>query len=427
MISPVIDTSLVWQEHFREKVADAKNRLSSLNYPTVRDEEWKYTPLRTLTSKKTVSVEEAFVSFPQPTPDVRPHLLLGLDAHLLVWHNGKFCPELSRILDLPEGVIAGSVLEVANQKSAIAQLAGRLIKTDESAFTVRNTAFIQEGFGLHIEKGVTLNKPIMLLYLFDNHEVALEANFRNLIRLEKNAKASIIEKWVVSGTAPVIVPMSEISLGHQANLEHLSLQTDLADSCSVSLSRIEQEQDSIYLNDTLSWSGQLVRNNLETVHLGSNCQTFYNGLYLADSDCIIDNHTLVDHAVPHCESNETYKGIVSGTGKAVFNGKVMVRKDAQKTNAYQSNNTLLLGEQALVYAKPQLEIYADDVKCSHGATVGQVDGQELFYLRARGISEPEARKLLLLAFAGEIIDKVSFEQLRASLFDSLSVRLSQLS
>lgn len=221
--------------------------------------------------------------------------------------------------------------------------------------------------------------------------------------------------------------MNEISLGTQAKLEHLNLQTSLAQACSVSLTRVEQERDSSYINDTLTWSGKLVRNNLETVHLGINCWTGYNGLYLADAENLIDNHTLVDHAVPHCESNETYKGIVAGHGKAVFNGKVMVRQDAQKTNAYQSNNTLLLGDHALVYAKPQLEIYADDVKCSHGATVGQVDGQELFYLRARGISEAEARKLLLLAFTGEIIDRVSMEALREPLYDSLSQRLSQLS
>lgn len=415
------------QNLFSDAIEHARELENSLAYPTVRDEEWKYTPLRALTSLKTTLPQELITKESSANLDIREHLIIGLDAHCLVWHNGVFRKDLSRYQDLPKGVLMGSIEEVISANDALQNLVGKLIQPGENKFTARNASTLKEGFGLHLEKGVVLDKPVVLLYLFDEDEIAVEANFRNLIRLEKNAEATILEKWVVTGKSPVLVPMNEISLGAQSKLEHLNLQTSLADACLVSLTRVEQESDSSYINDTLTWSGKLVRNNLETVHLGKNCWTGYNGLYLADAENLIDNHTLVDHATPHCESNETYKGIVAGHGKAVFNGKVMVRQDAQKTNAYQSNNTLLIGDHALVYAKPQLEIYADDVKCSHGATVGQVDGQELFYLRARGISEGEARKLLLLAFAGEIIDRVSLEALREPLMDSLSQRLSQLS
>lgn len=427
MSLPESELAVSWQNQFSSLIAEAKEVESSLPFPTVRDEEWKYTPLRALTSQTTITPENLQLTQIPISPDIREHLFIGLDAHLLVWHNGVFRKDLSRYQSLPQGTTLGPIEEVTGANSTLAGLIGKLIKTGENRFTARNTALLKEGYGLHVEKGVILDKPIFVLYLFDEQELVIEANFRNLVRLEKNAQATLIEKWVVTGKSPVVVPMHEISLDGQSKLEHLNLQTSLSESCSISLTRVEQERDSSYLNDTLTWSGKLVRNNLETVHLGNNCWTGYNGLYLADSENLIDNHTLVDHAVPHCESNETYKGIVAGHGKAVFNGKVMVRQDAQKTNAYQSNNTLLLGDHALVYAKPQLEIYADDVKCSHGATVGQVDGQELFYLRARGISETEARKLLLLAFAGEIIDRVSLESLREPLYDSLSQRLSQLS
>lgn len=427
MSLPESELAISWQNQFSGLLAKAKVIESTLPFPTVRDEEWKYTPLRALTSQTTVSPQDLQLTQASVTPDIREHLIIGLDSYLLVWYNGVFRKDLSRYQELPQGATLGSIEEVAVSNAALAALAGKLIKPEENRFTARNTAMMKEGLGLHLEKGVALDKPVLVLYIFDEPELVIEANLRNLIRLEKNAQATLIEKWVVTGKSPVLIPMNEISLGTQAKLEHLNLQTSLAQACSVSLTRVEQERDSSYINDTLTWSGKLVRNNLETVHLGINCWTGYNGLYLADAENLIDNHTLVDHAVPHCESNETYKGIVAGHGKAVFNGKVMVRQDAQKTNAYQSNNTLLLGDHALVYAKPQLEIYADDVKCSHGATVGQVDGQELFYLRARGISEAEARKLLLLAFTGEIIDRVSMEALREPLYDSLSQRLSQLS
>lgn len=415
------------QNLFSDAIEHARELENSLAYPTVRDEEWKYTPLRALTSLKTTCSQELLTKPSASQLDIREHLIIGLDAHCLVWHNGVFRKDLSRYQDLPKGALMGSIEEVINASDALQNLVGKLIQPGENRFTARNASKLKEGFGLHLEKGVILDKPVVLLYLFDESEISVEANFRNLIRIEKNAEATILEKWVVTGKSPAVVPMNEISLGAQSKLEHLNLQTSLADACLVSLTRVEQESDSSYINDTLIWSGKLVRNNLETVHLGKNCWTGYNGLYLADSENLIDNHTLVDHATPNCESNETYKGIVAGHGKAVFNGKVMVRQDAQKTNAYQSNNTLLIGDHALVYAKPQLEIYADDVKCSHGATVGQVDGQELFYLRARGISEAEARKLLLLAFAGEIVDRVSLESLREPLMASLSQRLSQLS
>jgi Fe-S cluster assembly protein SufD len=209
-------------------------------------------------------------------------------------------------------------------------------------------------------------------------------------------------------------------------MNHICDQTDFEKAQHIQLTRIAQQSDSFYHNDTLTWSGSLVRNNLEAIHKGQNIETVYKGLYIADSDQLIDNHTLVDHAMPHCESNEQYKGILSSNGKAVFNGKVMVRQDAQKTNAYQSNNNILLSDKALVNAKPQLEIFADDVKCSHGATVGQLDTTSLFYLKARGISENVAKSLLIQAFAGEIIDQCSITSAVDYFHESLISKLSQI-
>jgi Fe-S cluster assembly protein SufD len=194
----------------------------------------------------------------------------------------------------------------------------------------------------------------------------------------------------------------------------------------VGTTRVEQDRDSRYYNATISWSGQMVRNNLQARHAGQNCETHFFGLYLLDHDNLIDNHTLMDHAMPNCYSHELYKGIVGPEGKAVFNGKVLVRPDAQKTNAYQSNANILLADTGTVNAKPELEIFADDVKCSHGATVGQLDLNELFYLKSRGIGEEKARTILLTAFAGEVVEAVRIEALRDDLMAQLMEELQRM-
>jgi Fe-S cluster assembly protein SufD len=288
-----------------------------------------------------------------------------------------------------------------------------------------NTALATEGFVIHLTKNELVERPVVIYQLSTGMQERGWNNVRNLIVAEEGSKLTVIEKYI--SERPVFDNVvTEIVVGANADVAHYKLQTRYGDAWQVGTTRVEQSRDSRYYNATISWSGALVRNNLQAKHVGQNCETHYFGLYMLDRDNLIDNHTLMDHAEPNCFSHELYKGIVGADGKAVFNGKVLVRPDAQKTNAYQSNANILLTDTGTVNAKPELEIFADDVKCSHGATVGQLDQNELFYLKTRGISEEKARTILLTAFAGEVVEAVRIDALREDLLDQLMAELHRM-
>jgi Fe-S cluster assembly protein SufD len=241
---------------------------------------------------------------------------------------------------------------------------------------------------------------------------------------EEGAEIKIVEDYYSIGDKHSFTNIvTEIYCGENSKLERYKIQNDNDKAYQVGTTQVMQEKDSRFSDTTISWGGAITRNNLTSVFNGSNTECHFYGLYMLTGKQHVDNHTLADHAMPHCYSNELYKGIIDDKATGVFNGKIMVREDAQKTNAYQSNGNILLSEDATIYSKPQLEIFADDVKCSHGATTGQLNKEELFYLQARGIGKEEARILLLNAFAGDVVDSVKIDKLREKLKDTLSKKL----
>jgi Fe-S cluster assembly protein SufD len=293
-------------------------------------------------------------------------------------------------------------------REKIASVAG--LQSD--AFIALNTAFAGNGFHLKIEKDTVIPMPLHILYITSASSQAI-VNPRNLIELEENSEVTLIEQQVVTGPGKIFTNfLSEKFVSQNARLYSYTFQDEGNNGFSVNTSQVQVERHARYDQTTVTFSGQLVRNNHHVILTGENSEAHLNGLFLARGTSLIDNHTLMDHQVPHCESNELYKGIVNDKSTGVFNGKIFVRKDAQKTNAYQSSKNILLSDDATINTKPQLEIYADDVKCSHGTSTGRIDEDALFYLNARGIGKENARKLLLGAFAREVINKIHVDALR---------------
>jgi len=257
-----------------------------------------------------------------------------------------------------------------------------------------------------------VENPIIIINVVDANDMNVLSQPRNLIILEKNAEACIVESYISAGVnASFINVVNEIYVNENAHLEHYKIQQQTGESYQNNYTQIFQEANTNINQVTLTLDGTMVRNNLHFYMNGKNCDTLLYGLYITEGKNHVDNHTRVDHAMPNCQSNELYKGIMKDKSTAVFNGKIMVHLDAQKTNAYQRNQNILLDPEATINTKPQLEIFADDVKCTHGATVGQLDEEPMFYLRSRGIPEDVARKMLLNAFADDIAEKIKIPEL----------------
>lgn len=398
----------------------AMDAFAELGFPNRKAEAWKYTNLdrhlRTdynlyLTPKAgTITAE-----------DVDAAAIPGLDAYRLVLINGRFAPHLSDLSALPKGVV---ITSFANATEKHADLVnphlGRYAKTNE-AYTALNTAFAQDGYFMYVPKNVQVERPLLVVNLVDvTEDTFLQP--RNLIVAEHGSGLKIVEQRVRRGTANVFSNIvSEAFVGVNAHVDHYVIQDEGEGATQVYTFHVYQERDSVFSTNTTTLSGDVVRNNLTLVPDAENCESHMLGLFLCNGTMHVDNHTLVDHTQPNCFSNELYKGILADRATGVFNGKVFVRPDAQKINAYQTNQSILLSDTAHMYSKPELEIYADDVKCSHGATTGQLDPEAIFYLRTRGITERRARALLLLAFARDVLDDVKIDAVR----DYLDARIGE--
>lgn len=390
---------------------------SENGFPNTKNEEWKYTNLRDVAE----FVPNTSLAKSVDSSTLAQFQIPGLDTYTVVLVDGFFKPELS---DLPKTTEISSLRAALSSNADALQHFGSLLKVSNESLSALNTAFLNDGIYLNLAAGKVEGKPIHIIHINTGAQIGQP---RSLFQVGRNAELKVISSHHnLSGSELFENCAEEIFIGANAELEYVKLQTECDQLMQICSIEIAQEQDSRFLGTTLTWSGKLVRNNLNAIHKGKNCTTNFYGLYLAGSGMHIDNHTLMDHAVPNCQSNELYKGVLTGNGRAVFNGKVMVRPDAQKTNAYQSNANILLSPSATINAKPQLEIFADDVKCSHGATVGQLDPNELFYMRARGIDEESARKLLLQAFAADVINHISMETLADYLVEQLANRLQNL-
>jgi len=405
---------------------DALNQLSVTDFPTLKTEEWKYTNLNKILSTEFLhasSVEK----FELTKKDIDKFAEKDFDHHLLVFVNGIYIEELSEVHDLPKNAFIGSLSEGIKFKNEIVKNhLGKLIK-DKTAFDHLNDSYIIDGYFIVIPDGVILDKPIQILNL-SGHPNELTFNTpRNIILVGKNSQVSIINKYVgIEGNKYFTNSVSEIFVDENAVVDIYKIELEDAQSYHIERTEVFQKANSVFSHYNFTFGGSIVRNDINSKLDDENIECNFNGLYIGKNDQHFDNHTFIDHAKPNCNSNELYKGILDDSSHGVFSGKILVDKDAQKTNAYQSNKTILLSEDASIDTKPQLEIYADDVKCSHGATVGHLDETALFYILSRGIPEEKAKSMLITAFAEDVVSKVKIKELKDKLNHLLFEHLNRV-
>lgn len=384
----------------------AKEALEVSGMPTLKNEEYKYTAIsKRISDQLTHFGTPSSIDNLQKEIQAQQELFRLEDGYTLVCNNGIFDAHLSKID--PQLFQLQTLNELNKEKAA--QL-GSIEENEFDPFTALNSLCFRDGIRIDIPDGKIIEKPLLLVNFVRPDEEGACIHPRVFIQVGKNAQVTLIEQTIYLGDDPVFVnSVSEWKVGQNAHVRSYKLQDGHKKNLEVSNTRSEVQQDASFTSIVLSLEGGMIRNNLSLDLNASNCEGNMYGLYLLNGKTHVDNHTNVDHTKPHSESNELYKGILADQSRGVFNGKIFVRQDAQKTNAFQQNNNILLSEDATVNTKPQLEIWADDVKCSHGCTTGQLDEEALFYLRARGIGKDAAKALLLHAFAGEVLDQLKDE------------------
>ena len=394
---------------------EAIENFNRIGFPNSKNEEWKYTNISPiLNSKPAFDINEKASSLTKE--NIQKFLIAGENAVVLVFENGIFNKSISTPANHSKGVEIVNLASVTDHEIVKKHL-GKIAFAGNEPFVALNNAFVQDGVFIHVKSEVQFEIPVHILYIDSSENPQHTTSVRNLIIAEKGSKINITESFhsLTDEVCGFTNSITEIAVMQNANVEFVKAQLSSSKSSQISYTQAIQERDSIFDTVTVTLSGELVRNNLHIKMNDVNCTSHLFGLYILDGNQLVDNHTLVDHAMPNCFSNELYKGIIGGKASGVFNGKIMVRKDAQKTNAYQSNKNILLTDDAQMNTKPQLEIFADDVKCTHGATTGQLDEEALFYLRARGIGEKSARALLNIAFAGDVLNNIKNEVLKENL------------
>ena len=409
---------LPWLATLRREALDA---FAERGLPTRHDEAWKYTSVAEFERHALLATPAGAQLCPEAHALFERFSLDKKAAHLLVFHNGHFSPELSSPGTLPEGITLMSLAQAlsANPES-IKPWIGR--KNQAPAFDALNTAFMADGAYLHLKKEAKLETPVHLMFISTDSGGA--SYLRNLIVAEPGAQATVIEHYVGQDNAVYFTnAVTHIFAAENASVEHHKLQQEANSAFHVAGIHAVQQRDSRLSSHSFTVGGALTRNDITTVFDGSACQATLNGLYLIGGQQHVDNHTCIDHSHANGTSREHYRGVLEGQSHAVFNGKIVVRPGAQKTNASQSNHNLLLSRQAEIDTQPQLEIYADDVKCAHGATVGQLDEAQLFYLRSRGVEEALARRLLVHAFAHDVIEPIRVAALQSRLESLLLAHL----
>jgi Fe-S cluster assembly protein SufD len=415
-----------WLQDLRARGAE---RFSSLGFPTTREEEWRFTNVAPIASTEFRPASPRRLS----QRDLDGYLYAAEAQHRVVVVNGRFSPELSRTASLPPGVRLGSLSqEISERPGEASSYLGRLAAFETRAFVALNTALVEDGAFVYVPAGIVVEEPIQLLFVSDAGDGApMMTHTRVIIVAGEQSQIRIAETYVgAPGQVYFTNAVTEVFVADHAHVDHYKVQEESLAAFHVAAMDARLGRSSTFSSHSFSLGGRLVRNDANAVLDGDGGECTLNGLYLADGDRLVDNHTMIDHAKPHCPSHEIYKGILGGRARAIFNGKIVVRQDAQKTNAKQTNRALLLSDDASINTKPQLEIFADDVKCTHGAAIGQLDEDALFYLRARGLTFLEARDLLIHAFAGEILDRVQIDPLRRAiereLYDQLARDLAEV-
>jgi Fe-S cluster assembly protein SufD len=399
-----------WLPELRRSAMDQFVRAG---FPTSRDEEWRFTPVSPIVQAEfppavTGSVDRAALT---------PYRFGHAEWPQLVFVNGRFAPEHSSVPELPAGVrIESLAAALASGTTAIEPHLSRYARPETTAFTALNTALMRDGAFVHVPAGTLLEQPVHVLFV-TTPGASGAAHPRNLIVVERGARASVVESYVgLKGTAAYFTnAVTEVFSGEDAWTEHTRLQREGEHAFHIGLTQVAQARGSHYRSFTLAMGGAISRHNLHVQLNAPGIETLMYGLYLARGEQLVDNHTAIFHDHPNCNSWEVYKGVLEDRSRAVFNGKVFVKPEAQKTDAKQTNRNLLLSPDAKVDTKPQLEIFADDVRCTHGATVGFLDPGAQFYLQSRGMPADAARRLLTYAFAAEVVNEVALEPVRQEL------------
>ena len=391
-------------------------KFTATGFPTLQDEDWRFTnvaPLAKLPFRPVFQLSRDGLT----RETVAGFIFGALPATRLVLVNGHYAPDLSTPAPKSEGVTIKSLAAALAEDSALVQkYLARQAASDADAFTSLNTAFFQDGAFIHVAARKTVETPIHLLFISTSRETGATTHPRNLIIAEKGSRATVLESYVtVTDSAYFTNPVMELVLEEEAVVEHCKFQDESWSAFHIATIAARLGRNCNLISHSIATGGKLSRNNIRTSLAGEGVECVLNGLYLTRDDQLADHHMVVEHAQPHCNSHEYYNGILDGRSKGVFHGRILVRPAAQKTDAKQTNKNLLLSEDATVDTKPQLEIYADDVKCTHGATIGQLNEESVFYLRARGIGAETARRMLIHAFAGEIIERIRYRPAREEL------------
>lgn len=419
----------VGPETLHQMRAGALERYTAVGLPTHKDEEFKYTSFRAVAETEFVPAYGATVE----AEDLASHPIAALTGPRLTFVNGEYAPELSELNGLPREMTVSSLAQalevqpgrVMAHLGQIASLEGRLGSTNDERFLNLNTAFIQDGAFVWIPKGVEMEQPLHLLFINRADHGAFAAHPRVLIVADEGCRAKVVESHIGLGGTYLSNVVTELAIAARAHVEHVRIQMESDDAFHVGWVAARQEADSVWSSNVASFGASLSRVDVNVFVAGEHTETWLNGASMGSGTQLMDHHTRIDHAQPNCNSFEVYKTVLAGRSHGVFNGKIFVYEDAQKTDAKQTNQALLLSKTAEIDTKPQLEIFADDVKCTHGATVGQLREDALFYLRSRGIPLAEARALLVYAFVAEVIEKISVEPVRELMEQVLFQKLVQ--
>ena len=399
---------LAWLRKLRD---DAFARFCEVGFPTTHDEDWRFTNVSTI-AKTPFQLATAG----QLTKSDLDRWALPGAACQLVFVDGHFNHGLSSLAELKGVRVNGLTKELETNPASLEPHLGRYLNTQRDVFAALNSAFLADGAFIHVKKGVVVDQPIHLLFVSTSSDQPTMTHPRNLIVAEEQSQLAVVEDYVsLNGGIAFCNTATELVAGESAVVSHYMIEREHTDTFNISTLRIQQGRAANVATHSVLLGGGLVRNNVHPVLAGEGAECLINGLFIGQGRQHLDNYMLVEHAQPHCESRQFYNGILDGKSHGVFHGRIIVHKDAQKTDAKQTNRNLLLSDDAQIDTKPQLEIYADDVKCTHGATIGQIEENALFYLRSRGIDERSARKLLLLAFANECLDRMKEEGVRSYL------------
>lgn len=389
-------------------------RFSEVGFPTTRLESWRFTNIapvaqRQFTVPATTDLESSAIV---------PFELTGVDGPQIVCVDGRYAPHLSSVGELPEGVQLGSLADVLSiDPQFVDRHLAQLARFDDPAasFTALNTGLLQDGLVVRIPDHRVLEAPIRLLFVSSGLDDVM-SHPRTLIVAGTNSQVRLIESYAsASDGASLTNAVTEVFVGDGAVVDHYKLLRESVEAFHVASMHLSLGRSATFSSTAITLGGAIVRNEVMAELLGEGGECTLNGLYLVDGTRLVDNHTTILHAKPHCDSHELYKGILGDQARGVFNGKIIVAIDAQKTDAKQTNKALLLSEEAQINTKPELEIFADDVKCTHGATIGQLDPDALFYLRSRGLAREQARDVLIHAFASDLVNRIAIEPIREEL------------